>query len=444
RNSNVLNNGTILGQDAFPRLAYPDDSPAPLPDDSTSSERHYQAADAGLIQFEAIVSTPLGQMGFAPGTVQRSWTEADRQYVQYRIEAPVEYSFGFHAGTFTQSSEQWQDVQLDVFHHPKHTYNVDQMLAGMKASLNYNQKHFGPYQHQAATIVEFPNSEGSFATIYGNIVPISEVRFLSKVAEDQVKVNLPFYVPAHELTHQWWGSQVLPAHAQGALMLTESITEYITLNIYREQFGEQTAQQFLALQRQRYLSGRAREQEEEPPLMLVNADQSYISYGKGAMAFHTLAHYLGEVELNQILKAFLDQYRFQGPPYPTTLDLLVFIEQAIPEELRFILEDYFRQKILHEVSLETAKVEVAADDNFEVIVDINYQKTELQTSELVQDLLEVGFYNAQQQLIEIRQVRVSNGRQQLRFSLSEKPFSMQLDPNILLIELDREDNQSNF
>lgn len=440
RNSNVLRNGSILGQDAFPRLVYPDNGPAPIPTDSSSKQRHYQAADAGLIQFEAVVSTPSNQIGLAPGTLQDTWKEGNRQYAHYKVNAPIEYSFGFHTGNFALQSKQWQDIKLDIYHHPSHAYNLDDMLEGMQASLSYNQKHFTPFQHEAASIVEFPSSEGSFATTYGNIVPLSEIRFLAKIEEGDQKVNLPFYVPAHELTHQWWGSQLLPAHAQGALMLTESISEYITLNIYREQFGKETAQQFLALQRGRYLSGRTGEQEEEPPLMYVKSDQSYIAYGKGTMAFHTLAHYLGEAQLNQILKTFLEQYRFQEIPYPTTLDLMELMEQEIPDSLDFILEDYFKQVVFHDTQIELTEVNPSTDSGFEVTLEIDYQKKGALASKGANNLLEVGFYNGQQELIEIRQVWVQSGLQQLRFSLSEKPATVELDPNILLIELDRENN----
>ncbi|GAB5551395.1 MAG: M1 family aminopeptidase [Saprospiraceae bacterium] len=441
RNSNVLRNGSILGQDAFPRLVYPDDGPAPMPTDSSSKQRHYQAADAGLIQFETVVSTPSDQIGLAPGTLQGTWKKGNRQYAHYKVNAPMEYSFGFHAGNFTLRSEQWQDIKLDIYHHPSHVYNLEDMLEGMKASLSYNQKHFSIFQHEAASIVEFPNSEGSFATTYGNIVPMSEVRFLAKIEEGDQKVNLPFYVPAHELTHQWWGSQLLPAHAQGALMLTESISEYITLNIYREQFGQATAQQFLALQRGRYLGGRTGEQEEERPLMYVKSDQSYIAYGKGALAFHTLSHYLGEAQLNQILKTFLEQYRYQEAPYPTTLDLMELMEQEVPDSLDFILEDYFKQVVFHDTYIESATVKAGTENGFEVILEIAYQKTGAKRTNQFNDLLEIGFYNGQQELIELKKVRVRTGMQQLRFSLSEKPARIELDPNILLIELDRENNQ---
>ena len=89
-------------------------------------------------------------------------------------------------------------------------------------------------------------------------------------------------VQAHELTHQWWGNQVVPADALGAKMLTESIAEYISLRIYERYFGQEKALHFLSLQRKRYLEGRTTETGKENPLYLVQPEQEYIAYGKGA------------------------------------------------------------------------------------------------------------------------------------------------------------------
>src|SRR6056297_3028423 len=126
------------------------------------------------------------------------------------------------------------------------------MLEGLKASLDYNSKLFGCYPYNQIRIIEFPHTEESFsATLKSNNIPASEVLF---------------YVVAHELTHEWFGNQVMPADAEGANMLTESITEYITLSIYTEHFGEAAAKRFLNAQYRRYNRGRKKENGKEPPL----------------------------------------------------------------------------------------------------------------------------------------------------------------------------------
>ncbi|MBL0288232.1 MAG: hypothetical protein IPQ19_12740 [Bacteroidetes bacterium] len=161
------------------------------------------------------------------------------------MERPFKFVLGFNSGEFSVLKESYKGVDLRVYYHPKHTNNIEQMMDGLKASLDYNVLHFGTYQHQQVHIIEFSRSEGSYATTAGNCVPISEIRFINdarNLKEDGI--DLSFYVAAHELSHQWWGKQVIPADALGATMITESMAEYITAKIYEKKYGKQSALKF--------------------------------------------------------------------------------------------------------------------------------------------------------------------------------------------------------
>jgi ABC-2 type transport system permease protein len=338
----VLRNGSFIKSDIFPRLGYFADTEKRMPGDSTARFNHYQSIDADLIDFEAIVSTTPEQTALAPGYLVKEWTENNRRYFQYKMDRPIKFVLGFNSGVYALYAEKYKGLDLQIYHHPQHTYCLPQMLDGLKAAVEYNTRYFSPYQHRQAKIIEFSKAEGSYATTAGNCIPTSEMRFIndSRNAADGF-VDISFYVAAHELSHQWWGNQLIPADALGALALTESITEYITAKIYERKYGKKNAARFLEIQLNRYLQGRTTESQTEPPLIHVHPDQSYIAYGKGAVAFYTLSAHIGEENLNKALRDYLEYAKTQQPPYTTSLELLHFLKKGSPDSLHYLITDMF-------------------------------------------------------------------------------------------------------
>lgn len=357
QNSNILKNGTYLKSDIFPRLGYFANTEKKMPSDSTYFANHYQSIDADLINFEAIVSTTLNQIAITSGNLVKEWVEDGRRYFHYKMDKPIKFVFGFNSGEFAVLKEIYKGVDLRVYFHPKHIYNIQQMMDGLKASLDYNTFFFGTYQHKQVHIIEFSRSEGSYATTAGNCIQISEMRFINDTQDiKEGGIDLSFYVAAHELSHQWWGNQVIPADALGATMITESVAEYITAKIYKKKYGKQSALKFLSLQRNRYLSGRTNETEQEVPLYLVNPEQSYISYGKGAIALYTLSEFIGEEKLNNALREYLNKVKFQPPPYTTSLEMLDYLKKATPESLQYLITDMFEKTDKEKIILHLDKI----------------------------------------------------------------------------------------
>ncbi len=352
QNSNILKNGTYLKSDIFPRLGYFANTEKNIPNDNIAFTNHYQSMDSDLITFEALVSTSPNQIAITSGNLINEWIKDGRRYFHYKTDNPIKFVFGFNSGEYAVLKENYKGVDLSVYYHPSHTYSIHQMMAGLKSSLDYHTYFFGAYQHKQAQIIEFSRSEGSYATTAGNCIQISEIRFINDTSNiKEGGIDLSFYVAAHELSHQWWGNQVIPADALGATMITESVAEYSTAKIYEKKYGKKGALKFLNIQRTRYLSGRAEETEPEAPLYLVNPEHSYISYGKGAIALYTLSEYIGEEKLNKALKEYLHEVKYKAASYTTSLEMLDHLEKATPDSLRHLIFDMFKttnpEKTLH-------------------------------------------------------------------------------------------------
>ena len=440
-NSNVLNNGTFFKNDILPRIGYFLNANRKFPNDSTAVNRHYYSQDSDLIHLKTTISTSSNQTAIAPGYLKKKWVENDRNYFEYETNSKIKNSLSFSSGAFTIEKELYKGVNLELFYHKSHTYNLSKMKDGMKAALDYNQTYFGDYQYKEARIIEFPITEGTYASVMANSIPTSEMRFIANSSQETVDIS--FYTIAHELTHQWFGNQVVPADAFGAVIISESITEYISLNIYKEAFGEHKAMQFLKLQRDRYLNGRTSETENEPPLYLVKGEQQYLAYAKGAMAFNTLSHYLGKKKLHTVLKDFINDYKNKEAPYPTSLQLLDRIYNRTPDSLQYLITDYFKTVTFNDVKVNQAEVSNLKANNFQVIIDFDFTKYRNEDKHTVlglNDYLEIGFYNSNEELITIEQILVTQKNTKLIFNLYEKPSKIILDPNLLLIEKDIDNN----
>jgi len=445
RNSSVLKNGTFLKHDILPRLGYFIQNEKKNPNDSTALNNHYQALDSDLIDFEAIVSTSENQTAIATGFLQKQWEEKGRNYFHYKADKPIKMGMAFNSGKFKIKKDQWKNIPIEIYYHNTHNYNVENMISGLKAALDYNSKHFSPYQHKNMKIIEFPLTEGSFATTFGNAILTSEVRFGVNGKSDD-KIDLSFYVSAHEMTHQWFGNQLLPKDVLGAVMLTESITEYITLKIYEKQFGQERALQFLKLQRLRYLKGRTKETKDESPLNLVKAEQDYISYGKGALAFNTISHYLGEDKMNDILKSFVEEYPSASYSYPTSSDFLERLKQSTPDDLQYLITDMFESIVFYDLKINSASVE-EKDNGYKVSIDFYVNKySDLTTEEPLplNDLIEIGFYDSMDNLLEIKQIQLQEVHNKMNFSIKNKPSKIRIDPNLFTIDKDLENNEFLF
>lgn len=340
QHSAILENGTYLKSDFLPRMGWHTMAEGTQEKDDTL--QHYQGADEHGVRMKTEISTSIDQVAFGPGTLTKTWTSQNRNYYRYETEYPVKLVFGLLSGRYHKTEEIYQGIPIRIYHHPQHTDNISQLLDGVKASLEYNTEWFGPYLHKDINMVAFSRSQGTFASLSANCITVSETRFMQDTTGlDASGTNLSFYVMAHELSHHWWGNQLLPARAPGATMLTESVAEYLTTRIYEKKYGKERALKFLSIQKNRYLSGVADANTPEKPLVKADGSQDYITYGKGSIAFYTLSEKTGEKVLNRGLASFLQSCRNGQPPYPLASGLINHLRTTLPPNRHTLLTDLF-------------------------------------------------------------------------------------------------------
>jgi ABC-type transport system involved in multi-copper enzyme maturation permease subunit len=337
-------------------------------DDAAAQANNYIGSDADWIRFDAVVSTSLDQIAVAPGTLDSEWMARGRHYFHYRMDKPTLNFYTFQSARYEVRHDRWQDVTIDVYYQPGHDFNVDRMIRGAKAALEYGSKHFGPYQHRELRIAEFPRY-ATYAQAAPGVIAFSEsAGFIAKVDPDSRKdIDYPYYITAHEVGHQWWAHQLVGADSRGATVLSESLAEYTALMTMRRSFGSSKMRRFLRYDLEEYLMGRAVEAKKELPLA-QNENQAYIHYRKGSLAMYLLQDLLGEDVVNGVLHQLLAEHAFRGPPYPTVSLLVDKLRAVTPPDKAYLIDDLFESIVLYGNRADSASARRRADGKFEVTI----------------------------------------------------------------------------
>ncbi|TAE45721.1 MAG: hypothetical protein EAZ89_21170, partial [Bacteroidetes bacterium] len=370
----------------------------PSIEDSSYYSQNLLSNDADWIEFEATVSTLPDQIAITPGYLQKEWTEGGRRYFQYKMDSRMLKFYSIVSARYEVKRDTWQapdgrEVRLEIYYHKGHEFNLDRMMDAMKKSLSYFSTAFGYYPHQQARILEFPRYQG-FAQSFANTIPYSEsIGFIAKVGEDDV--DYPFYITAHELAHQWWPHQVLPAYVQGFQFLSETLAQYSALMVMEKEFGKEQMKKYLRYELNNYLRQRTGERVKELPALL-SENQTYIHYNKGSLIMYALKDYIGEDSLNAALKRYLDDSRFGGPPYVTTRDWMEYVQAVTPDSLKSVLTDMFETITLFDIKTDSAAA-VEKDSVWTVKLNVVVKKyrdngTGEETEIPANDYIDIGIF----------------------------------------------------
>lgn len=323
-----------------------------LEDESRYNESFF-GKHVGLIDFKATLSTSEYQTAIAPGYLTDYWSEGKRNYFVYEMDTPMINFYNIMSAELKVKTVVHKEVEIAVYYHKDHVWNVDRMIESTKDSLDFFTEAFGPYQHKQLRIIEFPGYS-SFAQSFANTVPYSErIGFITDL-RDANEIDPVYYITAHEVAHQWFGHQLDAANVQGSAILSESLSQYAALQVMQKEYGEVKIRKFLGYELDSYLRGRSTEYLEEMPFMRAE-NQQYIHYRKGSVVMLAIADRIGFEALNLALKGLIEKFKFSDSRRATTLDLLDAIKQvSAPTNYAFI-DQQFSEITLYDIKLEEAE-----------------------------------------------------------------------------------------
>ena len=398
------------------------------------------------INVETIISTSANQIAIAPGSMVKEWQENGRNYYHYKVDHPSQNFYSFISADYEVAKRKWKDVDIEVYYDKKHSVNIEMMLDAVERSLTYYSENFGPYYHKQCRVIEFPRY-ANFAQAFPGTMPYSESFGFVINLEDESDNNVIDAVIAHEMAHQWWAHQVVGANMQGGTMMSESFAEYSSLMTMKSiSKTPMKMKEFLKYDHDRYLRGRSSEIEKELPLYKVE-NQTYIHYGKGSVILFALQDFIGENKVNNAMRNFLNEYKYKEPPYPTSLDFLRHLEPEVPDSLKYLITDWFKEITLYDFRMKEANYTELENGKFEVTVNIEAYKIKADTigNEIkvpIKDWIDIGFFadDDEKDLMFEKRVFINQNETELKFEIDSLPTKAAIDPRMLYIDRVYKDN----
>jgi hypothetical protein len=416
---------------------------APLDDIAARNDR------GGALAFEAVVGTDEGQIAVAPGALRRTWAEGGRRYFHYATSAPIGNEYAFFSADYALHEARWidpagtgQEVAIRIFHHPGHTAHLDRMVRSIRASLDYYTGQFGPYQYDHLSVVERPGS-GASLHAESSMITYEEGFALWDPEDEPGSLDLPFAVMAHEMAHQW---TVPYAFVEGAPVLSESVAWYYGMKAVEHSRGPEQLQLLRQFMRQ---------PNPYPPIRrgepLLRGLDPYLSYRRGPFALYAVSEYVGEERVNAALRRLLEQHRPAGAPLATTRDLYRELQAVTPDTLRYLLHDLFETNTYWELVTERATAEQTPEGTWRVTLDVRARKTVADEAGVeaevpMDDWVVVGVFaptgraDAPAAPLVAERQRIRSGPQTIVMTVPQRPASVGLDPDHLLIDLEPDDN----
>ena len=396
------------------------------------------------IAFEAVVGTDADQVAVAPGALRRTWTEGGRRYFHYATDRPIGGEWAFFSARYAVREARWKDVTIRIYHHPGHTAQLDRMVRGIQASLDYYTREFGPYRYGHLSVVERPgNGTGMHAE--AGMISYAEGFTTWNPEDDPGSLDFPFAVVAHEMAHQW---TVPYAPVEGAPVMSEGIAWYYAMKLVEHARGPEHLRLLLGWMRQPHVVRPIRRGEP-----LLRGLDPYLSRRRGPFALYALSEYVGEERVNGALRRLLEKHRPAEAPLATTLDLYRELRAVTPDSLRYLLHDLFEVNTFWQLETERATAEQTAAGTWRVTLGVRarkmvYDSAGVETEVPMDEWVPVGVFGPAGQGGELseplylRRHRIRSGEQTLTMTVPRRPVLAGIDPYHLLDWEEGEDDDN--
>ncbi len=295
-----------------------------------------------FINLDMIISTDYDQIAIGIGELQKKWNTNNRAYFHFKTASPVPFRFAISSSKYVVKRESYKGKNFEIYYHPTHFENVNQLLKNAKLTMDYCEVNFGKYPFKTIRFAEVSSfTKGFAATAYPTTIYMTEDMIFHcniKADKQQDVIN---ELAGHELSHLWWGnSQINPDDRVGAPMLTETLAMYTELMLLKKMYGKEKAEEHIKMHSDIFESQKGFST--NVPLIEVTSDKTHISYSKGAVVMYQLSELIGEEKVNLALRNFLFKNKYPNPK-PISTDFLEEVYQVADKKFHKKIGEFFEK-----------------------------------------------------------------------------------------------------
>jgi ABC-2 type transport system permease protein len=404
------------------------------------------------VAFEAVIGTSGDQTAVAPGSLQRTWKEGERNYFQYSTSAPIGSEWNFFSANYKIFEKQWtsshithQPVVVQVYHHPKHTAHVQNMMRSALASLEYYTEQFGPYPYSHLTIIEHPAAPGTGMHADASMIYYGQ-SYPYWIPKNEHSLDFPYAVMGHEMGHQW----TLPyAFVEGLPFLSEGIAWYYGIMLMKETREPEQTRKLMSFMRQPYPHAPIRRGEP-----LLRALDPYLAYKRGPLTMYALSEYAGSDRVNSALQTLVTKSKSPDASRVSTLDLYRELRAVAPDSLQNFLHDLFEVNTLWQFETNQVTAVKTGADQWTVTLNVKAKKIVYDSAGVITEVpmdewIPIGVFAERKSgsdelsnSLYLQKHRIRSGDQKIIATVTGKPILGGIDPHHLLDWEEKEDDDN--
>jgi hypothetical protein len=401
---------------------------------------------AAFTTMDIVVSTNGDQRAIGVGELAKEWRKNGRSYFQYKSARPMPFRFAFSSARYAVKKDMYANIPIEVYYDERHAVNVDSLIANVKRTLEYCEHNFGKYPHKVIRFAEVSSfAEGFAATAYPATIYMKENGGFYNNLSKGSQADITNQLAGHELSHQWWGSDMfVAAYKEGGWILTETIAKYTELMLYRKAHGMEASLDIVREHLDQYLTSRSFSK--ELPLYRTTFETPHLPYNKGTVVMHQLEQLIGEAAVNKALQSLLAKHAYPDPQ-PGSADLLREIYAAAPVQYHAKIDELFKQIIIYDSKIEDVQ-SVSNKNTYEVkfkasVNKYNEDGSGRRTNAISDSTIEVGVYTESGKL-HIETFNITNNQVNGTITLPEKPARIVMDPHLKTMDSFLKDNEKLF